>query len=254
MRKKIFKVLSVIALSSCVTLSSAQAFAKGIKKEDIKVYASATGVKNSKLEDGKYNVGIETFKENAEELSMAGQYVNKKVDLEVKNNKKYATLKITRMDWMKNIKISINNNSVNYETVQKDKEGKVASIRFEVPDLNTNVKFKMNVVPMGNAEVKFRVVFNDNITKLSSNSSQNKPSKNNKTKNNEIKAANNADKNNTVKKDNTNNTSEKVEVKGDTAKEDTLPQTGSPITTKTLSIIGGLAVTLGLGLKSRKKA
>ena len=99
----------------------------------------------------------------------------------------------------------------------------MAVLKFAIPNKKANIKFRMNVVPMGDADVAFRVVLNDNITKISGGSSNKNTQKNNSTK---------AGKDNSEKE---------------------LPQTGFPISGSNLLVMGGLSTVLGAGLLKKKK-
>lgn len=180
--------------------------------------------KNDSIEDGRYNVEVQILKEKSEELSMAGQYVDGNAVIDVEGGNMYLTIKISRNDWMEDIKVSVNDSEVKYETVQQDNEGKVATLRFEIPNKNANVKFKMNVVPMGNVDVTFRIALNDDIQKIS-NGNLNKDTK---------------------KSGNAKGTSS-------TNNEKELPETGYPTSGGSLLVMGGLSTILGVGLLKRRK-
>lgn len=248
MKNKCLKLLTASFVSSAIILSSTQVFAKSIennyKTNIINSEINKTDnvmlvAKNDVLKDGKYNVNVEVLKADVDELSMAGQYIDKKAILEVESDKKYITLNISRIDWMENIKALVDDTSVEYETIkndneaEKDKEGESATIKFQIPNLDSNIKFRMNVIPMGNAEVEFRVDIQDDITKLGSEVSEEDTSKN---KSEEKKE--NSEQSTTVEKN---------------KEESKLPRTGYPIAQGSLLIIGGLTTISGILVKNKKR-
>ncbi|WP_196247217.1 NEAT domain-containing protein [Clostridium novyi] len=120
------------------------------------------------------NIKVKALKEKSNEPSMAGEYLDKNVVCTEKNGKKYFTITVTRIDWMKNIDISVNGRNVNYD---KKESGKTAELTFEVNGENSEVMLHMNVVPMGNARVAFRVVKDETNTKPTTNSKSDKENK-----------------------------------------------------------------------------
>ncbi len=83
----------------------------------------------------------------------------------------------------------------------------------------------MNVVPMDNADVAFRIVLNDDIKKISGESPKQSSKKNDD--NNKSSKSSNAEKE--------------------------LPQTGFPISNGSLLLMGGLSTLLGAGLLKKRK-
>lgn len=175
--------------------------------------------KNDILQDGQYSVGTKILKEKSNDLSMAGQYIGQTAKITVENGKMYLSVDVTRIDWMKNISVFLNGSSVNYD-LKKASDNKNATVKFQIPNTKPDIKFSMNVEPMGNARVAFRIILNDAITTLG---------------------------NGDIKSDNKKSTGKKVisssaqHIKVN--KE--LPKTGSPISQTNLLWVGGLTTILG---------
>lgn len=230
MRKNLLKVLTVGILAGGVLFSSSQAFAEtGNINQSIKLEASSKLAKNDSLKDGTYNVSIQVLKEKENDLSMAGQYIGQKITLEVKGGQIYAIVDITRLDWMKNINIFVNGTDTKYDkTMSGNQAGK---LKFKLPSTDAKITFKMNVVPMGNARVAFRVVMQNDIKPVSGAATIN-----NTSKKSDSKA--------------TSTTNNKGDKKNKDGKE--LPQTGLPITQAELPLIGGLTSMAGVFLLKKK--
>jgi len=92
---------------------------------------------------------------------MAGQYLNKNVTYTEKDGKRFFTITLNKVDWMKNIQVSVDGQSVSYN---KKQSGENADLTFEVNSENSQVMLHMNVVPMGNATVGFRIVNSNSVT------------------------------------------------------------------------------------------
>ncbi|WP_138206292.1 NEAT domain-containing protein [Haloimpatiens lingqiaonensis] len=253
MKNRALKILLITAVSAGMVLSPSKALAKGVNDNN-KGYGIVLAAKSSALEDGKYSVSMQTLKENEDDLSMAGQYIEKMVTLDVKNGDIYLTLKLERTDWMKNVKVLVDNSQVSYTSVKK--EGTAEWIKFKVPSAKPQVKLRMNVVPMGNAEVAFRVVLQDDITKLAdSSSSDKKEESTNKNQSKNETSQNNSGKKLSTKtsdKKVSNKVSNTVSNKVKSEEGDTLPQTGYPVGQAAIWTLGGLAF-LGGGAFLRKR-
>ncbi|AEB75286.1 NEAT domain-containing protein [Clostridium botulinum] len=231
MKKNFLKVLTVGVLAGGVMFSSAQALVQtGNNNYPLRLQSSVQLAKNDSLKDGTYTVGIQVLKEKDNDLSMAGQYIGQNIKLDVKNGVIYANVDITRLDWMKNINIFVDGSDVKYETSKKGSQA--GTLRFKVPSTKAKIMFKMNVVPMGNARVAFRVVMQNDVKAVSGSATINNTSNNTSQK----KSVDN-------KKDNKNsNTTDKKE----------LPQTGLPITQAELPMLGGLTTIAGMLLLKKK--
>ncbi|MFX0547728.1 NEAT domain-containing protein [Hathewaya histolytica] len=204
----------------------------------------------NKIKDGLYNVNFRTLKENSDEPSMAGQYV-KEVNYEVKDGKKYLVVTIDRSDWMKNLRAKVDGKEVIPTVMDKSKNKngeEVSRVKFEVAGLNSEVMLTMNVVPMGNSKVSFRIKPMENTLKLIKGYEElnNKSSKGKKDE---------------LEKDNLN-MKELVNVDPLKLKETTkasendkmikkLPQTGLPINTGILGTLGLLMSGVGVSLKKK---
>ena len=228
MKNKFIKLTLAGAISTGILISSSSVLATDINNNHGQVHSNKNIVllaQKDGLEDGKYSVSFQTLKEKGAELSMAGQYVDSNGVLEVQGGNMYFTFKVLRNDWMKNIKVLVDHASVQYEHASQDNEGKVAAIKFQIPNKKPNIKIRMNVVPMDNADVAFRIVLNDDIKKISGESPKE-----------------------SSKKDDDNNKSSKS-----SNAEKELPQTGFPISNGSLLLMGGLSTLLGAGLLKKRK-
>ena len=244
MRGIVLKLLlsSAIIVGGAVTVQQ-EVYAK--TNTDIK--SNVLLAENTGLQNGKYKVSVKTLKENSDGISMAGQYVDQTATLDVSNGKKYLNLGISRSDWMKNIKITVNGSSAPFKLVNKG--GNNAVVKFEIPDLKAKIKFSMNVVPMGNANVSFRVVLGDNFTKISSDNNANSTSNKSEAKNQNTTKSSvpTSTKNTTNNKQETTNTN--VQENADSKD---LPETGSKIPQGAVIGFGGLAAIAGAILIKKK--
>ncbi|WP_053955610.1 NEAT domain-containing protein [Inediibacterium massiliense] len=181
MKSKVFKICTITFVIGALLLPSTQAFAQKGKVNKVNTTKKTVQVKEKEpLKIGKYTVSADVLKINADELSIAGQYMDPQAVLEVtkdkkKKEKKYIELKLIRSDWMKNVKVTVDGKNVDHTSKvtktykEKNEEGKNktdSTIRFEIPKLDSKIKLGMTVVPMGNADVEFRVQLQDDITKL----------------------------------------------------------------------------------------
>ncbi|WP_053955609.1 NEAT domain-containing protein [Inediibacterium massiliense] len=119
--------------------------------------------------NGTYEVEVKGLQEKEDKESIAGAYLGEKAKIEVKDSKKYMILLLKRSDWMSNIKISVGGQEVKHEEtiVNKNEEGETeSSIKFEIPNLESEIQFSMNVEPMGNMPAIFRVVPNKDTLKF----------------------------------------------------------------------------------------
>ncbi|MBU5298845.1 NEAT domain-containing protein [Clostridium sporogenes] len=228
MKNKFIKLTLAGAISTGILISSSSVLATDINNNHGQVHSNKNIVllaQKDGLEDGKYSVSFQTLKEKSAELSMAGQYVDSNGVLEVQGGNMYFTFKVLRNDWMKNIKVLVDDAPVQYEHASQDNEGKVSGIKFQIPNKKPNIKIRMNVVPMDNADVAFRMVLNDDIKKISGESPKESSKKSDD--NNKSSKSSNAEKE--------------------------LPQTGFPISNGSLLLMGGLSTLLGAGLLKKRK-
>ncbi|RXI43468.1 hypothetical protein DP130_13995, partial [Clostridium tetani] len=116
--------------------------------------------KGETVESIKKDINVVVLKEDSNEPSMAGQYINKNVVYTEKDGKKYFTLTVNKIDWMKDIKVSVDGQSVAYDQKQS---GENADLTFEVNGENSEVLLNMNIVPIGNTKVGFRIVNSNSI-------------------------------------------------------------------------------------------
>ncbi|KOC34043.1 NEAT domain-containing protein [Clostridium botulinum] len=206
---------------------------------------------SSSNKDGLYEINIKTLKENNNEPSMAGTYLGNKARIQIKNGKKYAIVTLDRSDWMKNIDVLVNGKSVKYDVINVKSSAngeKTTTIKFEVPELSSEIKFKMNVEPMGNARVTFRVVMQKETFKFLQGNEYN-PSKAEEYLNN---LANTTQENKDYKSEvNTSNTSKNTNSPELSQKK--LPKTGLPFGGGVIATIGSVLSGLGITLMKKNK-
>lgn len=200
-----------------------------------------------KYKNNFYELHVDALKENSNEPSMATQYI-KSANYEIKGDKKYLILTLNRTDWMTNIKAIVDGKEITPTIVESFKNSKgeeTSRIKFEIPSLESPIKLSMNVEPMGNSRVTFRVVPNKSSLKPINNlnSITNAPAK--KT---------NLDPNSKKKElepiEETIINSGKEESNN---KKNSLPKTGLPINTGILATLGTILSGLGISLKKFKK-
>lgn len=223
MKNNIFKICLATAIVGNIALGSNYAFASDINTKNSNYEQQIITAENNQLQNGQYTVNIETLKENSDELSMAGQYIDKTANVNVENGAMTLSLRITKINWMKNIEVAVDGSIVNYETVMEGDDGQVATISFPITGQNPNIVFHMNVEPMGNARVCFRVALQGDFNKVGENV--------------------------TTTVSNTENNDSKNNTNGENKE---LPKTGSMINNKGLIAIGSLAAVSGILLKRRK--
>lgn len=223
MKNNILKICLATAIVGNIALGSNYAFASDINTKNSNYEQQIITAENNQLQNGQYTVNIETLKENSDELSMAGQYIDKTANVNVENGAMTLSLRITKINWMKNIEVAVDGSIVNYETVMEGDDGQVATISFPITGQNPNIVFHMNVEPMGNARVCFRVALQGDFNKVGENV--------------------------TTTASNTENNDSKNNTNGENKE---LPKTGSIINNKGLIAIGSLAAVSGILLKRRK--
>ncbi|MCT4621213.1 MAG: NEAT domain-containing protein [Marinisporobacter sp.] len=188
MRNKLLVGMSSILVAGCLVAAPLSASAQVVKAtEPVKkevVQAEKTIVKGEQepLKVGKYKVTVYALKKYVDEMSMAGQYMNSTGTLEVvkdekdKNKtKEYLSIHLKRTDWMENRKVMIDGKEIEHTSKliktyeEKNEVGKNKTehiLRFEIPTVDAKISLGMNVIPMGNAAVEFRLDLQDDITKL----------------------------------------------------------------------------------------
>lgn len=87
---------------------------------------------------------------------MARKYLEKTSKIEEIDGNMYATITFNNSQFMKEFKIGVNGQDVNYEIVGRN--GDLLSLRFAIPNIDANVKVRMFVIPM-NSNVEFGVNF-----------------------------------------------------------------------------------------------
>ncbi|WP_035141952.1 NEAT domain-containing protein, partial [Clostridium tetani] len=139
--------------------------------------SSSTSSGTSNSQNGVYRVDVKILRDKDNTPSMAGQYVKDVVDYEINDNKKYIVVTIDKSNWLKNIDVEVDGGSVKYNIIDEitNSDGeKTSKIKFEVKDLDSKIKFSMNVEPMGNAKVSFRIAPDKNSMKFTGKSSTSK--------------------------------------------------------------------------------
>ncbi len=195
--------------------------------------------------DGLYSLKAKILKESSDDPSMSARYV-KDINYEVKDGKKYLIVTLNRTDWMKNITATVDGKEITPTVIEKIKNNngeEISRIKFPINGLDSKIKLTMNVVPMDNSRVSFRIVPDKNSLKS-------------------IKEYNNI----ASEKDESNSENFKKEDKlvkinslADGGKEEgkatgkVLPKTGSPINSGLLGSLGVIISGLGLGLKKTGK-
>ncbi|WP_282804140.1 NEAT domain-containing protein [Clostridium tetani] len=139
--------------------------------------SSSTSSGTSNSQNGVYRVDVKILRDKDNTPSMAGQYVKDVVDYEINDNKKYIVVTIYKSNWLKNIDVEVDGRSVKHSIIDEitNSDGeKTSKIKFEVKDLDSKIKFSMNVEPMGNAKVSFRIAPDKNSMKFTGKSSTSK--------------------------------------------------------------------------------
>ncbi|MDM0853991.1 NEAT domain-containing protein [Clostridium perfringens] len=112
-------------------------------------------VTENKVTKGKlYTIENKVVHKSQTGVDMARKYLNKISDLEEINGKTYLTLTFTGQEFMKDHKITVNGKDANYKVVSKN--GDSIKLRFEIPNLDADIKVSLYVIPMGR-NVEFNV-------------------------------------------------------------------------------------------------
>lgn len=100
----------------------------------------------------------------------ARQSLNATNYMEVKASKMYITLGFGQTDLMKNIRVIVNDKSVSYTTLNKNASKNTMDIKFEVPNLKSNVVIK-SYIPAIEQDISFGIGFiEDSVVKISEGS------------------------------------------------------------------------------------
>lgn len=112
-------------------------------------------VTENKVTKGKlYIIENKVVHKSQTGVDMARKYLNKISDLEEIDGKTYLTLTFTGQEFMKDHKITVNGKDANYKVVSKN--GDSIKLRFEIPNLDADIKVSLYVIPMGR-NVEFNV-------------------------------------------------------------------------------------------------
>ncbi|EGT3615775.1 LPXTG cell wall anchor domain-containing protein [Clostridium perfringens] len=116
---------------------------------------NSSTVAENKVKKGKlYTIENKVVHESQTGVDMARKYLNKISDLEEIDGKNYLTLTFTGQEFMKDHKITVNGKDANYKVVSKN--GDSIKLRFEIPDLDADIRVSLYVIPMGR-NVDFKV-------------------------------------------------------------------------------------------------
>ncbi len=116
---------------------------------------NSSTVTENKVTKGKlYTIENKVVHESQTGVDMARKYLNKISDLEEIDGKTYLTLTFTGQEFMKDHKITVNGKDANYKVVSKN--GDSIKLRFEIPNLDADIKVSLYVIPMGR-NVEFNV-------------------------------------------------------------------------------------------------
>ncbi|MCT4606134.1 MAG: NEAT domain-containing protein [Marinisporobacter sp.] len=204
MKNKLLLGMSSVLVAGCLVAAPLSTSAQGtkaiepLKKEVVQAEKIIVKGEQEPLKVGKYKVTVYALKKYVDEMSMAGQYMNSTGILEVvkdekdKNKtKEYLSINLIRTDWMENRKVMIDGKEVEHTSTllktyeEKNEVGKNKTdhtLRFEIPTVDAKISLGMNVIPMGNAAVEFRLDLQDDITKLVEKEVNNKAVINKETK------------------------------------------------------------------------
>ncbi|QZY55874.1 NEAT domain-containing protein [Crassaminicella profunda] len=188
MKNKLLVGMSSILVAGCLVATPLSASAQvvkasePVKKEVTKAEKVIVKGEQEPLKVGKYKVTVYALKKYVDEMSMAGQYMDAIAIIEVvkdeknkKKNKEYLSINLRRSDWMENRKVMIDGKEVEHTSTllktyeEKNEVGKNKTdhtIRFEIPKVDAKISLGMDVIPMGNASVEFRLDLQDDITKV----------------------------------------------------------------------------------------
>ena len=112
-------------------------------------------VTENKVTKGKlYTIENKVVHKSQTGVDMARKYLNKISDLEEIDGKTYLTLTFTGQEFMKDHKITVNGKDANNKVVSKN--GDSIKLRFEIPNLDADIKVSLYVIPMGR-NVEFNV-------------------------------------------------------------------------------------------------
>lgn len=112
-------------------------------------------VTENKVTKGKlYTIENKVVHKSQTGVDMARKYLNKISDLEEIDGKTYLTLTFTGQEFMKDHKITVNGKDANYKVVSKN--GDSIKLRFEIPNLDADIKVSLYIIPMGR-NVEFNV-------------------------------------------------------------------------------------------------
>ncbi|MDK0794305.1 NEAT domain-containing protein [Clostridium perfringens] len=116
---------------------------------------NSSTVTENKVTKGKlYTIENKVVHESQTGVDMARKYLNKISDLEEIDGKTYLTLTFTGQEFMKDHKITVNGKDANYKVVSKN--GDSIKLRFEIPNLDADIKVSLYVIPIGR-NVEFNV-------------------------------------------------------------------------------------------------
>ncbi|MGL5245006.1 MAG: NEAT domain-containing protein, partial [Sarcina sp.] len=218
--------------------------------ETINIVTEALNSTNSHSNTNKdmiKEVKIKTLKENEDIPSMAGKYLEK-ASYENKDGHKYMRVVLNRSDWMNNVKAVVDGQQVQPEilNVIKNESGEAKTeFRFPIKDENSKIKLKMNVKPMNNALVTFRILpVKEEITEVNDKLLKKEPTE-------QVSVLNSEKENINTIEDFNNKQEDNVIKENNIYEKDILPRTGLPIGAS-LGYLGALISTIGIIIKKKK--
>ena len=184
-------------------------------------------VKDEVVKGKLYTIKNEVIYDNQTGYDMVRRYLNETSKIEEIDGKKYLTLTFTGVEFMKDHKVYVNGTLIDYTVASKTSES--ISIRFEIQDINDDIKVQLVVVPMGNRTVEFGVKLLEDTLELVG----------------EFDVEGDSIVGDTIQGDIT---------EGNTnGGDDTLPQTGSAFGSEILLGLGGLLAASGALLRRKRK-
>ncbi len=113
------------------------------------------------IEDGCYEIEVEVLKESSDEKSMAGDYMNETVELEVEDGEITAYLKVSQASYWSEVKYRNEDGKFEYADIEvEDTEEDVRVYELKEVDIEEPLMMEAYPIPMG-WTVRFRLVFDE---------------------------------------------------------------------------------------------
>lgn len=120
---------------------------------------------NKDLSPGIYECENNVKHDSEVGMSMARNYTNKKMKVEIYKDKVEFTIGFSGVEYMKNFRILINGKEASIKNMKKDKKNNAVTLKVQGPDVNSKIEAIIYVEPMGR-DVRFGVVPNLKTMKL----------------------------------------------------------------------------------------